>query len=195
MKRSFILMWVAALLVMLLDQATKFWISSSMTVGQDIPVIAGFARLRYTQNRGAAFGIFADATGILSIVSLLIIVGILVAFVRLGHPGRLSVLAAGLVVGGALGNLVDRVRLGYVVDFVEVYGPQVKINNTVYTFPVFNAADSAITVGVILILASLVFSKEPSPSTADNAAAPGEIDTPTPAGPDTEAKNASLARQ
>ena len=193
MKRSFILMSVTALVVLLLDQATKYWISSSMTVGQDIAVITGFARLRYTQNSGAAFGIFADSTGILSIISLVVIVGILVAFVRLGHPNRLSVLAAGLVVGGALGNLLDRVRLHYVVDFIEVYNPQLKLNNTVYTFPVFNVADSAITIGVILILLSLLFSKEPSP--ADNAATTGDIDMPTSTEPDAEAKNASLARQ
>src|SRR5215217_4939537 len=163
MRRSFILMGLTALAVLVLDQATKFWISSSMTVGQNIAVIEGFARLRYTQNKGAAFGIFSDATGILSIISLVIIVGILVAFVRLGHPGRLSVLAAGLVVGGALGNLLDRVRLGYVVDFIEVFNPHLQINNTVYTFPVFNVADSAITIGVILILLGLLFTKEPSP--------------------------------
>jgi signal peptidase II len=166
-----------------------------MIVGQDIPVIQGFARLRYTHNSGAAFGLFSDATGILSIISLVVIVGILVAFVRLGHPGRLSVLAAGLVVGGALGNLVDRVRLGYVVDFVEVYGAQVKIGNTVYTFPVFNVADSAITVGVILILATLLFTgnKEPVPTVEGSTASTGDTDLTSSDVSDTDTKSTSLA--
>src|SRR4029077_19390246 len=125
--------------VLVLDQVTKLWISSSLELGQTSPIIDGYIRLRYTQNTGAAFGIFSDSTGILSIVSLVVIVGIVVAFVRLGNPTWLSVLAAGLVLGGALGNLADRVRLGYVVDFVEVFKPQLNLNNVVYTFPVFNA--------------------------------------------------------
>ena len=197
MRRSFNLMSIAALIILALDQITKLWISGSMTVGQDITVIEGFARLRYTHNSGAAFGLFSDATGILSIISMLVIVGILVAFVRLGHPGRLSVLAAGLVVGGALGNLVDRVRLGYVVDFVEVYGAHIKIGNTIYTFPVFNVADSAITVGVILILATLLFTgnKEPSPSAENSTSPVGDVDIPTPTESETDAKNTGLAHR
>jgi lipoprotein signal peptidase len=124
-----------------------------------------------------------------------------VAFVRLGNPTWLSVLAAGLVLGGALGNLADRVRLGYVVDFIEVFKPQLNLNNVVYTFPVFNAADSAITVGVILILIGLLFGKTGEPATA-------RADTTTPAGtdllpssstapgePDPDSKSASLAGQ
>jgi signal peptidase II len=200
MKLRFVLMSLAALLVLVLDQITKLWISSSMQVGQSTSLIEGYIRLRYTQNTGAAFGIFSDSTGILSIVSLVVIVGIVVAFVRLGNPTWLSVLAAGLVLGGALGNLADRVRLGYVVDFVEVFKPQLNLNNVVYTFPVFNAADSAITVGVVLILIGLLFGKtgEPAPSGAEIAAPPAGTDllpsSPAPpAEPDTDSKGASLA--
>src|SRR6266700_1598919 len=112
MKRSFILMSLAALVVLVLDQVTKLWISSSLEVGEISPIIEGYIRLRYTQNTGAAFGIFSDSTGVLSIVSLIVIVGIVVAFVRLGNPSWLSVLAAGLVIGGALGNFADRIALG-----------------------------------------------------------------------------------
>jgi len=193
-------MSLAALLVLVLDQITKLWISNSMQVGQSNSLIEGYIRLRYTQNTGAAFGIFSDSTGILSIVSLVVIVGIVVAFVRLGNPTWLSVLAAGLVLGGALGNLADRVRLGYVVDFVEVFKPQLNLNNVVYTFPVFNAADSAITVGVVLILIGLLFGKtgEPAPARVEIAAPPAGTDllpsSPAPpAEPDTDSKGASLA--
>lgn len=175
-KTQFTVMLIAAAVVLVIDQLTKLWVASSMERGGMVSVIDGVARLRYTQNTGAAFGMFQDATGILSILSLLVIIGILITFVRVGHPGSLSVLAAGLVVGGAVGNLVDRVRLGYVVDFFEVYGPHIEINHTIYTFPVFNVADSGITVGVILILIGLIFgdtevqgSKEASPGgDADN---------------------------
>lgn len=175
-------MAAAALIVLLLDQITKLWIAGSMELGQATDVFSGFARLRLTHNKGAAFGIFADSTGILSIISLLVIVGIVVAFVRLGNPTRLSVLAAGLVVGGALGNLLDRLRLGYVVDFVEVYNPHLKFDSTVYTFPVFNVADSAITVGVVLILFGILFTKtEEKP--AEGNAAPQQIAQDTPLAP------------
>ncbi|MEP6775704.1 MAG: signal peptidase II [Chloroflexota bacterium] len=171
MRQRFLLLTVVAAVVIVLDQLSKLWVATNMQVGDLQPVVNGFVRLRYTHNTGAAFGIFRDATGILTIFSLVIITGIVVAFVRLGSPTTMSTLASGLVVGGALGNLVDRVRLGYVVDFVEVYGPHLEFNNTIYTFPVFNVGDSGITVGVILILIGLLFTREESkPQVVDSKA-------------------------
>jgi signal peptidase II len=179
-RNGYIFMAVAAAVVFVLDQLTKLWVTSAMEPGDMVPVVDGFARLRYTQNSGAAFGIFPDASGIISVLAMLIIIAILVAFVRLGHPGTLSVLAAGLVVGGALGNLTDRLRLGSVVDFVDVYGPQIQIGDRIYTWPVFNVADSAITVGVILVMAGILFmgevheQKADVPATVPPAGAPAE---------------------
>jgi signal peptidase II len=174
MRQRFVLLTVVAAVVIVLDQLSKMWVSASMQVGEVQPLVDGFVRLRYTHNTGAAFGMFRDATGILSILSLVIISGIVVAFVRLGNPTTMSTLASGLVVGGALGNLVDRMRLGYVVDFIEVYGPHLEINNTIYTFPVFNVGDSGITVGVILILIGLLFAKEESKPQAVDSKVGGE---------------------
>jgi signal peptidase II len=151
---------LTALVVLVLDQLTKWWIASNLEVGKSFWIIEGFVRLRHTHNTGAAFGIFQDSTGVLSILSLVIISGILIAFVRWGNLSKLSVFAAGLIVGGALGNLVDRVRLGYVVDFIDVYNPHLDIGGTIYTFPVFNVGDSGITIGVILIMIGLLFGKE-----------------------------------
>lgn len=160
-RNGYIFMAVAAAIVLVLDQLTKLWIASAMQPGDMVSIVDGFARLRYTQNSGAAFGLFPDSSGIISVLALIVIIGILVAFVRLGHPGTLSVLAAGLVVGGALGNLIDRLRLGYVVDFVDVYGPRLEIGGRIYTWPVFNVADSAISVGVVLVMAGILFMSEP----------------------------------
>jgi len=160
MRKKLTLMLTTALVVLILDQLAKWWISSNMQVGGMISIIDGFGRLRYTHNTGAAFGFLRDASGILSIVSPIVIAGIVIVFVRLGSPTRLSTLAAGLIVGGALGNLIDRIRLGYVVDFIEVYNPHLDLGGTIYTFPVFNVGDSAITIGVILILAGLIFAKD-----------------------------------
>ena len=173
-----------ALAVFALDQFTKWLIVANMELGESISALNGFARLRYTQNTGAAFGFLRDATGLLSVLSPLVIAGILVVFIRLGNPSRLATLAAGLIVGGALGNLVDRIRLGYVVDFIDVYGPHLNIGGTIYTWPVFNVGDSGITIGVILILAGLLFSKDEAkapqqqPALDDQPSAPSNSSTP-----------------
>ena len=171
-RNGYIFMAVAAAVVLVLDQLTKLWVTSAMEPGDMVSIVDGFARLRYTQNSGAAFGLFPDASGIISVLALLVIMGILVAFVRLGHPGKLSVLAAGLVVGGALGNLLDRLRLGSVVDFVDVYGPRLQLGDRIYTWPVFNVADSAITVGVILVMAGILFMGETEKREAKSVPAP-----------------------
>ena len=161
-------MALAAGLVLVLDQLTKAWIVSNIIPNETREVINGFARLRYTENTGAAFGLFQGWTGILSILAVVVVMGIIASAQRVGNGSRMSMLALGLVTGGAIGNLIDRVRLGYVVDFIEVYAARVNVNNTVYTFPVFNVADSAISIGVILLLLTLFLQKdEPAPVSAD----------------------------
>jgi signal peptidase II len=183
MKKRLAIMLATALVVFGLDQLTKWWIVTNIPEGGRISVIDGIAQLRYTHNTGAAFGLFRDASGILSIISPIVIAGIVIAFVRLGHPSRLATFAAGLIVGGALGNLADRLRLGHVVDFIDVYGPHLDIGGTIYTFPVFNVGDSGITVGVILILATLLFGKDeqspqPQPALDDQPSTPPSSSTP-----------------
>lgn len=177
MRKKLTLMFATAAVVFILDQLTKWWISSNMQVGGMISIIDGYIRLRYTHNTGAAFGFWRDGSGIISVFAPIVIAGIVIVFVRLGNPSRLSTLAAGLIVGGALGNLLDRLRLGYVVDFVEVYNPNINWGGTIYTFPVFNVGDSGITIGVILILAVMIFSKEEKENTQQQSSLD---DNPTP---------------
>jgi signal peptidase II len=156
-------------LVVAVDQATKAWIAGNIVSHEVRPVIEGFVRLRYTQNTGAAFGIFQGGAGALSLVALglIALVGlsaILLFAFRASKGNPLILLAFSLISGGAVGNLIDRMRLGYVVDFVDVHGPSITIDNRVYTWPVFNIADSAISMGVILLIAVFLFSKqEPAP--------------------------------
>jgi signal peptidase II len=124
-------------------------------------------------NSGAAFGFFQGWTGALTIVGIAIVLAVIYSAAKVGHDsngGRMGMLALGLVTGGAIGNLIDRIRLGYVVDFIDVYGPRININNTVYGWPVFNVADSAITIGVLLLLLTLVVKREKD--------APAEKDEP-----------------
>ena len=150
---------ITGLGVLALDQLTKQLVSSNMYLGESIPP-EGWVRLTYGVNTGAAFGLFRDHTLTLTVLSVFAI-GFLVYFYRMHsqlHP--LFRLALGLQLGGAIGNLIDRVRLGSVVDFIDI-GP----------WPIFNVADSAVVVGVAL-LAFLVFrhspdKKTPQPETED----------------------------
>ncbi|HKP51443.1 MAG TPA: signal peptidase II [Chloroflexia bacterium] len=163
-KSKIAILLVAAILALALDQLTKLWVVANVAEKPAISIISGFARLRYTENTGAAFGFFKGWSALLSVAAILIVVAIVISASKVS-TNPLSMVALGLVVGGALGNMVDRLRLGYVVDFIDVYGPRISINNVNYTFPVFNVADSAITVGAILLMATLIFGKE-SPQTA-----------------------------
>lgn len=157
---------LAALLVIVLDQIAKALVVGSLTLNKPVVLVENLLRFRYTHNTGAAFGFFKDGTGALSIAAVAIVIAILVSASRMGDGGnRWAILAMGLVVGGALGNLIDRLRMGYVVDFIEVYGPRIQIGNSVYTWPVFNVADSAITVGVVVLLVTLIFGSKPEAKT------------------------------
>ena len=127
-----------------IDQLTKFLIVSAIGPGQlesRVEVVDGWLTLEYTQNRGAAFGVLSGLVPVLAVTSLAIVTGLLLLYLRQARPPLWQTVATGLVSGGALGNLVDRVRLEHVVDFVSV-GP----------WPNFNIADSAITVGVLVLI-------------------------------------------
>ena len=135
------------------DQCTKFLIISAIGPGRmesRVEVVDGWLTLEYTQNRGAAFGVLSGLVPILVVTSFAILTGLLLLYMRQAGPPLWQTVATGLVSGGALGNLIDRVRLEHVVDFVSV-GP----------WPNFNIADSAITFGVLVLIWGLT---RPAPS-------------------------------
>ncbi len=141
--------FLVALLVAVADQLSKNWIRSH-TEGQPVFEI-GFLRIIHVQNTGSAFGLFQDQNFILTIVAFVGIALILlfVFFVSRRLPSlsnRLGIIALGLILGGAIGNLIDRLSRGYVTDFVDVG-----------FWPTFNVADPAVTVGVILFACSFLF--------------------------------------
>ena len=137
-------------LTILLDQLSKLWVLEALGPepgARAIAIVEPWARLVYTQNTGVAFSLFRNASNLFIPIALLICAGAVYYYVTQLPNRRLPVqLALGMVLGGALGNLIDRVRFGFVVDFVQVG-----------TFPVFNVADSAITVATALLLVVLVF--------------------------------------
>jgi signal peptidase II len=169
---------IAALIVGL-DQITKALIVAAF--GPDAPVhgqalIPGIFELRYLENRGAAFGLFQNGGWLLALIAAAVIVVIVVLVPRLharpeGMPWFLLP-ALGLLLGGAIGNLIDRVRVGYVVDFLTPTFARVTLGDTIYQFPTFNVADSGITIGVLLLLVGMLFTGEGG-HTAAGEAAPG----------------------
>ena len=132
-----------AISVAVIDQSTKFLIVSVIGPGRlesRVEVVNGWLALEYTQNLGAAFGVLSGLVPILTAASFAIMAGLLLIYVRQVRPPLWQTVATGLISGGALGNLIDRVRLGYVVDFLSV-GP----------WPNFNIADSAVSIGVLVL--------------------------------------------
>lgn len=146
--------YAVALTVILLDQVSKLLIQATMPLGHSIPIISGLFAIVHVMNPGAAFGLLADQAawvrGPFFIgVSLLAIGFILYYRHRRVDDHPLASLGLSLILGGAVGNLVDRLRIGMVIDFIDVHYYQ-------YHWPAFNVADSAITVGVSLMMLTLI---------------------------------------
>lgn len=144
---AIILVVVSAVFV--LDQITKAIMIRQ--IGPDvarsrIEVIPGFFEFRFVRNTGSAFGLFQDQSAIITVLAIGAISFLGIYYLRHGRNDWMIALAIGLQIGGAIGNVVDRLRFGYVVDFIGF--PR---------FPTFNVADSAITVGVILLMYALLF--------------------------------------
>ncbi len=142
-------------LVVILDQVTKYWIVSNFSMYEALPVIPGFFNLTYLTNTGAAFGILAGQetlwrqvffVGVAAVA--LVVIGFMYRRLRAGSAWYGA--ALGLIAGGAVGNLIDRVRLGSVIDFLDVY-------IGAHHWPAFNVADSAICVGVAVFLVKNIF--------------------------------------
>ena len=149
--------WAAygfAVVVIVLDQLTKYWMLDGLSlreVGRDLvwPPILNFS---YVENTGVSFGLFGGGSARWALSVFSIIVAAALAVWALKAERRILVAAIGLVIGGAIGNAIDRIQYGYVVDFIDFSGTGV--------FPwVFNIADSAITIGVILLILDSVMSE------------------------------------
>lgn len=140
---------IIAAVVVTLDQATKIWVAATLgpeIMARFIPVIGDTVRIAYHHNTGVAFSLFQGYSSVLILTSLLIVAGAIYFYAtQLPNHRRLIQLSMGLIMGGAFGNLIDRIRLGYVVDFIQVGW-----------FPIFNVADSAITVGAALLMVQFV---------------------------------------
>jgi signal peptidase II len=166
-KRSRHLLLLATVLAsFVFDQVTKLGVIHGFRLGESQAVLPGFFNLTFVTNRGAAFGAFSHSEPLLRVLmlGLLPLLGLLMAgyvFRKLPQQSLKLAVAVALIIGGALGNLVDRVRLGYVVDFLDLRAGH-------FAYPAFNVADMTITVGALILAAHLI-TTEASPSVAESA--------------------------
>lgn len=146
---SSVLALALALAVFLVDQVSKRLVEDSMRIGENIPTIPSILSLTYTKNDGGAFGILGGQSGVL-LLGTAVAVGFVLWMLLKGPPARGTSVGCGLILGGAIGNLLDRIVAGRVTDFLDLEFWPLK------QWPVFNTADVAIVLGVaVLFLAAL----------------------------------------
>jgi signal peptidase II len=175
--RPWVVFWSIGILVVVLDQASKAWVEASFALASPsapvgspnapTPVIGDLVRVARTWNDGGVFGLFGDSAAVLGIASIAVIGVIVWVQATSGVRSPLLSVALGLLVGGAVGNLIDRLRSGHVIDWVDTGIGDVR-------FYTFNVADAAISIAVVLLLAMTLFGPRlgrlvgaPAPSGAD----------------------------
>ena len=170
MKRSLGFLFTVAGAVLALDLWTKRWATQALANSPPVPVLGELVRLTYTRNSGVAFGLGAGIPFPYYLFSIAAALAILYLFLtqRVPTPGRRLALA--LILGGALGNLVDRISTGEVVDFIEVGWGR-------WHWPVFNVADSAVSIGVVLFAFTWP-RRDPAALEGDAARVAGDASTP-----------------
>lgn len=141
--------WIISFLVCIVDQATKWLIVRSLAPNQSLAVFSPFFHLTYVQNTGAAFGLFKGSQWLFLLCAVLVAAWIIRELLRGQTNAHLLTVSYALVLGGAVGNVIDRLRLNYVIDFLDFR-----------VWPVFNVGDSAITVGVALLIGHTLFQKK-----------------------------------
>jgi signal peptidase II len=147
-RRRWALFATLAAVVVVADQLAKAVVSTTLAPGQSVDVVGDLVRIVFGQNTGALFGLFKDNAWMFGVVSLAVI-GLIVAYHARSAPSLYLTITLGLLLGGAVGNMLDRLRLGYVVDFVDV-----GLGTT--RFYTFNVADSAISLAILLLFVAAV---------------------------------------
>lgn len=146
--KRWLILFGTTLSVLLVDQVTKLWVIDHLLLGetiQPLPFLSPFFQITRSFNNGAAFGFLPEVGDIFMVIAVFVVVGILFFYPRIPDEAVITRLATGMVAGGALGNALDRMTQGHVVDFIHYQIPNVISN-------VSNLADHAIVIGVLLII-------------------------------------------
>lgn len=160
--------------VIVVDQATKYWVATTLQSDGDIVVVKGLLNFSYTENRGIAFGMLnnGNVKWLLVTISIAAIVAVVFYLMRSASANRALHISLALLAGGIGGNLIDRMRMGRVIDFIEIYYRN-------HHWPVFNIADTAISIGAALLAIDLFLSPHPHNTAAvDTAEIAGEPGAP-----------------
>ncbi|CEG22408.1 Lipoprotein signal peptidase [Planococcus massiliensis] len=144
-----------ALLIVAADQWTKWLVLKQMELGERIPVMEPYLAWLSHRNRGAAWGMLEGKMWLFAIITIAVIIGILYYFHKHAKGQPLFQLSLMIILGGAVGNFIDRMFRGEVVDFVDVLIPVIN-----YDFPIFNVADAALTVGVVLMIIFVIYDEK-----------------------------------
>ncbi|TRZ38795.1 lipoprotein signal peptidase [Niallia circulans] len=161
LEETLVFYYIIALIIIALDQWTKWLVATKMELGDSITVIENFFYITSHRNSGAAWGILEGQMAFFYIITTVVIVGI-IYFIQKGAKGKLLYgVSLGLILGGAIGNFIDRIRHQYVVDFVNTY-----IFN--YDFPIFNIADSSLVIGVILLIIVMLMEEKAAKKEKEN---------------------------
>src|SRR5712692_5993814 len=153
--RRLALVGIVALTVFVLDRVTKAWVSENIPLGTARPIVGEYVRIVHAQNTGAAFGLLPERTTLLSVLSVVAVLAIVYYYRQIASTSALVSATLGMQLGGAFGNLLDRVTQGYVVDFVDVGVGDVR-------FWAFNVADSSIVVGIVVVTIALWYEERRS---------------------------------
>ena len=153
------LYFAIAALVVAVDQLTKYLIVTNVKPQGSSGFIPHLLSFVYSENRGVAFGLFQDATWLFIVLTSIVIVVFLFLLIKYYKTGKLFSIASALIIGGGIGNLIDRIRLGYVVDFLKFQ---------FIDFPIFNIADCFITVGAVMFAIYVIFLNEKKEQTDGN---------------------------
>jgi len=145
-KKELLNISIISLIALLIDQITKLLVVNNIDLFDSIHIIKNFFRISYVQNTGAAWSIFSNSQMFLIITTLTILILFIYFLLKLDKIKNSEQIVYGILIGGILGNLIDRIRLGYVIDFLD-------FNFSSFNFPVFNLADTFIVIsGIILII-------------------------------------------
>lgn len=139
--------YILALFIILIDQITKWFIVTRMQIGDRIGIWDPWIGILSHRNRGAAWGMLQGQMWIFYIVTIIVIVGVIYYFHKEGKNKPFLGVSLMILLGGAIGNFIDRVFRGEVVDFIDVFIPIIR-----YDFPIFNVADAALTISVVMLI-------------------------------------------
>lgn len=150
-----VLFFIGSFICILLDQITKYFAYKSLRLGGSIEILKSVFRFNYCENRGAAFGVLQNQIWLFAIITVIIIGAVIFFMIKKKPQNKLLVISLTLLTGGALGNFIDRVFRGYVIDFLDFY---------IINFPVFNVADCFVVIGAILLAVYILFFSPDFPS-------------------------------